>query len=84
MQSAFYVNMLALVDGQPRVLSLKEALQHYINFRRDVIIRRSKFELKGAQARAHILEGLKIALDQIDKSLPRFARPNQPRRLART
>ncbi len=67
MQSAFFVNMLALVDGQPRVISLKEALQNYINFRREVITRRSRFELKGAKARAHILEGLKIALDQIDK-----------------
>ncbi len=67
MQSAFFVNMLALVDGQPRVISLKEALQNYIDFRREVITRRSKFELKGAKARAHILEGLKIALDQIDK-----------------
>ena len=67
MQSAFFVNMLALVDGQPRVISLKEALQYYIDFRREVITRRSQFELKGAKARAHILEGLKIALDQIDK-----------------
>jgi len=67
MQSAFFVNMLALVDGQPRVISLKEALQYYIDFRRQVITRRSRFELKGAKARAHILEGLKIALDQIDK-----------------
>jgi DNA gyrase subunit A len=67
LQSAFFVNMLALVDGQPRVISLKEALQYYIDFRRGVITRRSRFELKGAKARAHILEGLKIALDQIDK-----------------
>ncbi|HLB28012.1 MAG TPA: DNA topoisomerase (ATP-hydrolyzing), partial [Dehalococcoidales bacterium] len=67
MQSAFFVNMLALVDGQPRVLSLKEVLQHYIDFRRTVITRRSRFDLKGAKARAHILEGLKIALDNIDK-----------------
>jgi DNA gyrase subunit A len=67
MQSAFFVNMLALVDGQPRVISLKEALQNFIDFRREVITRRSRFELKGAKARAHILEGLKIALDQIDK-----------------
>jgi len=67
MQSAFFVNMLALVDGQPRVINLKEALQYYIDFRREVITRRSKFELKGAKARAHILEGLKVALDQIDK-----------------
>jgi DNA gyrase subunit A len=67
MQSAFFVNMLALVDGQPRVISLREALQYYIDFRREVITRRSRFELKGARERAHILEGLKIALDQIDR-----------------
>ncbi len=67
MQSAFFVNMLALVDGQPRVISLREALQYYIDFRRDVITRRSRFELKVAKDRAHILEGLKIALDDIDR-----------------
>ena len=67
MQSAFFVNMLALVDGQPRVLSLKEALQYYIDFRHEVITRRSRFDLKVAKARAHILEGLKIALDNIDR-----------------
>ena len=67
MQSAFFVNMVALVDGQPRVISLKEALQYYIDFRCEVITRRSRFELKVAKERAHILEGLKIALDQIDK-----------------
>ncbi len=67
MQSAFFVNMLALVDGQPRVISLREALQYYIDFRHQVITRRSKFELKQAKARAHILEGLKIALDNINK-----------------
>jgi len=67
MQSAFFANMLALVDGQPRVISLKEALQYYIDFRHTVITRRSRFELKEAKARAHILEGLKIALDNIDR-----------------
>ncbi|MEE8599179.1 MAG: DNA gyrase subunit A [Dehalococcoidales bacterium] len=67
MQSAFFVNMVALVDGQPRVISLKEALRYYINFRHEVITRRSRFELKVAKARAHILEGLKIALDHIDE-----------------
>jgi DNA gyrase subunit A len=66
MQSSFFVNMLALVDGQPRVISLKEALENYIEFRQVVITRRSKFLLKQANARAHILEGLKIALDNID------------------
>ncbi len=66
MQSSFFVNMLALVDGQPRVLSLKEMMQHYIDFRHQVITRRSRFDLKNAKARAHILEGLRIALDNID------------------
>lgn len=67
LQSVFYVNMLALVDGQPRVISLKEALQHYIDFRHQVIVRRSRFELKQAKDRVHILEGLKIALDHLDQ-----------------
>ncbi|MFH1032280.1 MAG: DNA gyrase subunit A [Chloroflexota bacterium] len=67
MQTAFSVNMLALVDGQPRVISLKEALQYFIDFRQQVITRRSRFELEKAKERAHILEGLKVALDQIDK-----------------
>jgi len=67
MQSSFFVNMLALVAGQPRVISLKEALQHFIDFRRRIITRRSKFELKVARDRAHILEGIKIALDNIDR-----------------
>jgi len=66
MQSSFFVNMLALVDGQPHVISLKEALDYYIQFRQVVIIRRSKFDLSVARARAHILEGLKVALDHID------------------
>jgi len=67
MQSAFFINMLALVDGQPRVISLREVLQYFIDFRSEVITRRSRFDLKVAKDRAHILEGLKIALDNIDK-----------------
>jgi DNA gyrase subunit A len=67
MQSAFFINMLALVDGQPRVISLKEVLQYYINFRHEVVTRRSRFELKAAETKAHILAGLQIALDYIDK-----------------
>jgi DNA gyrase subunit A len=67
MQSSFFVNMLALVDGQPRVISLREALQYYVDFRHEVITRRSRFDLKESKARAHILEGLRIALDNIDK-----------------
>ncbi len=67
MQSSFFVNMLALVAGQPRVISLREALQHFIDFRRRVVTRRSRFELKVARDRTHILEGLRIALDNIDR-----------------
>ena len=66
MRSAFFINMLALVDGQPRVINLKEALSCYIDFRRIVITRRSQFDLQKAKDRAHILEGFRIALDQLD------------------
>jgi DNA gyrase subunit A len=66
MQSTFSANMLALVDGQPRVVTLKESLEFFIQFRQEVITRRSKYDLNVAKARAHILEGLKIALDNID------------------
>ncbi len=68
MQSTFGVNMLALVDGkQPRVLTLKRSIQHFIAHRQDVIRRRSIFDLEKARQRAHILEGLRIALDHIDE-----------------
>lgn len=67
LQISFGVIMLALVDGQPRVLSLREILTAYIKHRREVVYRRTKFELDRAEKRAHILEGLKIALDFIDE-----------------
>lgn len=67
MQSAFFVNTLALVDGQPQVLPLKRLLRHYIDFRRQVITRRAQFDLKKAQDRAHILEGLRAALLNLDQ-----------------
>ncbi len=67
MQSAFHVNMVALVEGQPRVLSLRSALQHFIEFRRDVIRRRAEYDLGRARERAHILEGLRVALDNLDE-----------------
>jgi len=67
LQSTFFVNMLALVDRQPRVISLKEALRYYIDFRHQLVVRRSQFELRQAKERAHILEGLKLALDQLDQ-----------------
>ncbi|EQF22392.1 DNA gyrase, A subunit [Clostridioides difficile CD160] len=66
MEDTFSIIMLALVDGQPRVLNLKQILFHYIKHQEDVVTRRTKFELNKAEARAHILEGLKIALDNID------------------
>ncbi|HOG45473.1 MAG TPA: DNA gyrase subunit A [Anaerolineae bacterium] len=67
MQTTFGVNMLALVDGEPRVLSLKRMLQLFVEHRREVITRRSRYELARAKQRAHILEGLKIALDNLDE-----------------
>ncbi len=66
MQSAFNANMLALVDQQPNTLTLKKFLQHHIHHREVVITRRTRFELAKAEARKHILEGLKIALDNMD------------------
>ena len=66
LQSSFGINMLALVDGQPKVLALKEILYHYLEHQKVVIRRRTKYDLKRAEDRAHILEGLRIALDNID------------------
>lgn len=66
MQETFGVIMLALVDGRPKVLTLKEMMQHYIDHRHEVVVRRTKFDLAEAEKRAHILEGLKIALDNLD------------------
>ena len=67
LQTSYGINSLALVDGAPRVLSLKEMLEVYLNHQREVIIRRTQFDLDKAEARVHILEGLKIALDNIDE-----------------
>ncbi len=66
MQLAFNLNMLALVDGQPQTLPLKAVLVHYIDHRREVVRRRTEYDLGKARARAHILEGLKVALDHLD------------------
>jgi DNA gyrase subunit A len=66
MQSTFGVNMVALVDGVPKTLSLKEIIEHYVNHQREVVIRRTQYELRRAEARAHILEGLLIALENLD------------------
>ncbi|MBR1623163.1 MAG: DNA topoisomerase 4 subunit A, partial [Pseudobutyrivibrio sp.] len=67
LQDTFGVIMLALVDNQPKILSLKEMLVHYLNHQKDVVTRRTKYELNKAEERAHILEGLLIALDNIDE-----------------
>ncbi|OLN22335.1 DNA gyrase subunit A [Domibacillus antri] len=67
MQTSFGINMLALVDGHPKVLSLKECLTHYLAHQQEIIRRRTQFDLNKAEARAHILEGLRIALDHIDR-----------------
>ena len=67
LQTTFSVHLLALVNGEPRLLSLKRALQIYIEHRREIITRRSKFELDKARARAHILDGLLIALNNLDE-----------------
>ena len=66
MQNTFGVNMVALVDGVPRTLSLKELIEAYVDHQRDVVTRRTQYELRRAEARAHILEGLLIALDNLD------------------
>jgi DNA gyrase subunit A len=66
LRSAFNMNMLALVDGQPQTLPLKSVLQHHVAHRREIIRRRTEYDLGKARARAHILEGLKIALDHLD------------------
>ena len=67
MQETFGIILLALVDNKPKILNLREIIDNYIKFQEEVIIRRTKFDLKKAEARAHILEGLKIALDNIDE-----------------
>ena len=67
MQDTFGVIMLALVNNEPKILNLKQVLSHYIEFQKEVVTRRTVFELNKAEARAHILEGLRIALDNIDE-----------------
>ena len=67
LQTTFNMNMLALVDGQPQTLPLKSVISHYVDHRREIVRRRTEFDLEKARARAHILEGLKIALDNLDE-----------------
>jgi DNA gyrase subunit A len=67
LQTTFGVNMLAIVNGKPKVLNLKEMLHHYVDHRHQVVLRRTRFELEKAEARAHVLAGLRIALREIDE-----------------
>ncbi|GAB4072039.1 DNA topoisomerase (ATP-hydrolyzing) subunit A [Barrientosiimonas marina] len=67
LQTTFGINMLALVNGRPEVLTIKQCIEHYLDHQKDVIKRRTAFELRKAEARAHILEGLRVALDHLDE-----------------
>lgn len=78
LQNTFAVNFLALVDGQPRVLNLKESLLPFIEFRHEVVLRRTEFDKKKAEKRAHILEGLKTALDNIDAVIAVIKKSDSP------
>jgi DNA gyrase subunit A len=78
MQTTFGIIMLALVKGQPKVLNIKQVLQEYINHRHEIVTRRTKFELNEAENRAHILEGLKIAIDNIDEIIELIKKSNDP------
>ncbi len=78
MESTFGVIMLALVEGQPHVLTLKEMLEKFLQHRRNVILRRTRFELRKAEEKAHILEGLKIALDHLDEIISLIRRSKTP------
>src|SRR5215218_4309629 len=78
MQTSFGINMVALVDGVPRTLSLKELIQHYVGHQKEVITRRTQHQLARAEARAHILEGLLIALDNLDAVIRLIRRSKDP------
>jgi DNA gyrase subunit A len=82
MQDSFGVNMLALVEGQPQVLNLKQFLFYYLEHQKDIIVRRTRFELKKAEDRAHIVEGLRIAVDNLDEVI-RIIRASRTTDLAR-
>ena len=78
LQQTFGVTALAIVDWKPKILSLKELLQHFIDHRREVILRRTRFDLARAQDRAHVLEGLKIALDHLDEVIATIRAASDP------
>jgi len=78
MQVTFGIIFLAIVDGGPRILNLKEILEHFISFRKEIITRRTAFDLKKAEQRAHILEGLKAALDHLDSVIKLIRKSESP------
>src|SRR5699024_1643424 len=83
LQTTFGINMLALVNGNPRVLTLKECLEYYLEHQINIIRRRTQFDLNRAEARAHILEGLRIALDHLDEVIS-LIRNSKTAEIART
>lgn len=78
METTFGIIMLALVNGQPRILNLKQLLHHFLQHRRDVVLKRTSFDLRKAEERAHILEGLKIALDHLDTIIALIKKSKTP------
>ena len=80
LQQTFGIIMLAIVGGRPRVLNLLEIIEHFVEFRREVVRRRIEFELRKAEARAHILEGLRIALDHLDAVITLIRNATEPGR----
>ncbi len=78
LQTTYGVMMLAIVNGRPEMLNLKQMLQHYIDHRHEMIVRRTQYDLERAEARAHILEGLRIALDHIDLVIETIRRSSSP------
>src|SRR3954469_21130918 len=78
LQDAFHMNMVALVDGQPRVLSLKELIESFISHRREVVTRRTVFELRKARERGHVLEGLAVALSNVDEVIALIKKAPSP------
>jgi DNA gyrase subunit A len=78
MQTTYGIIMLALVNGEPKILTLKEILENFIDHRHDIVVRRTKFELEEAERRAHILEGLKIAIDNIDEIIGLIKKSKDP------
>src|SRR4029077_11517720 len=78
LQTSFGIIMLAIAGGRPKVLTLLEVIEQFVEFRREVVRRRTEFELRKAEARAHILEGLKIALDHLDEVIRRIRGSKNP------